>query len=161
MRRGVWHYRLDAGNVNLVLPWIRESDEAEICRAFADALAVRALGPRAKAMADLYFFETLVRVHRAGEGAPHTGLKPAGRDLGPAIPAADRALQEGSVDTDGVAGRRDPQGPSRALRAHGGAQALRSGRREGGPELRRRVRELCPLGGAAVAGGGAIGRGTS
>jgi hypothetical protein len=46
----------------------------------------------------MYFFETLVRVHRAGEGAPFTGLKPAGRDLGPAIPAADRALLDGSID---------------------------------------------------------------
>jgi hypothetical protein len=39
-----------------------------------------------------------VRVHRAGEGAAYTGLKPVGRDLGPAIPAADRALEDGSID---------------------------------------------------------------
>lgn len=30
-------------------------------------------------------------------GAPYTGLKPAGRDLGPAIPAADQALNSGNV----------------------------------------------------------------
>lgn len=36
------------------------------------------------------------RIHRAGENAPYTGLKPAGRDLGPAIPAADKALETGS-----------------------------------------------------------------
>ena len=89
---------LDAGTVNLVLPWVREQDEAEIREAFAHALAVRKLGGEAKALADRHFFETLVRVHRAGEGAPYTGLKPAGRDLGPAIPAADRALQDGSID---------------------------------------------------------------
>jgi hypothetical protein len=47
-------------------------------------------------MADRYIFETLVRVHRAGEGAPYTGLKPAGRDLGPAIPLADKAVATGS-----------------------------------------------------------------
>jgi hypothetical protein len=46
----------------------------------------------------MYFFETLVRVHRAGEGAPYTGLKPAGFYLGPAIPAADEALETGSPD---------------------------------------------------------------
>jgi hypothetical protein len=46
----------------------------------------------------LYFFETLVRIHRAGEGAPYTGLKPAGRDLGPAIPAADKAIETGAVE---------------------------------------------------------------
>ncbi len=56
------------------------------------------LSPTAAALADPSFFETLVRLHRAGEGAAYTGLKPAGRDLGPAIPAADRALVEGSVD---------------------------------------------------------------
>ena len=89
---------LDAGNVNLVLPWVREQDEAQIREAFAHALAVRRLGGEARALADLHFFETLVRVHRAGEGAPYTGLKPAGRDLGPAVPAADRALEDGSID---------------------------------------------------------------
>jgi Family of unknown function (DUF6448) len=89
---------LESGNVNLVLPWVRESDEAEIREAFAHALAVRKLGGQAKELADRHFFETLVRVHRAGEGAPYTGLKPAGRDLGPAIPAADRALKDGAVE---------------------------------------------------------------
>jgi hypothetical protein len=89
---------LDAGNVNPVLSWVREPDEAEIREAFAHALAVRKLGGEAKALADRHFFETLVRVHRAGEGAPYTGLKPAGRDLGPAIPAADRALEDGSIE---------------------------------------------------------------
>lgn len=89
---------LEAGNVNLVLPWVREEDEAEIREAFTHALAVRKLRGEAKALADMHFFETLVRVHRAGEGAPYTGLKPAGRDLGPAIPAADRALEAGSID---------------------------------------------------------------
>jgi hypothetical protein len=89
---------LESGNVNLVLPWVRESDEAEIREAFAHAVAVRRLGGEAKELADRHFFETLVRVHRAGEGAPYMGLKPAGRDLGPAIPAADRALKDGAVE---------------------------------------------------------------
>ncbi len=89
---------IEAGNVNLVLPWVRKDDEAEIRLAFDHALAVRKLGPQAKSLADHHFFETLVRVHRAGEGAPYTGLRPAGRDLGPAIPAADRALEDGSVE---------------------------------------------------------------
>lgn len=89
---------LDSGNVNLVLPWVRREDEAEVLHAFEHAVSVRKLGPQAKTLADHHFFETLVRVHRAGEGAPYTGLKPAGRDLGPAIPAADRALDEGSVE---------------------------------------------------------------
>jgi hypothetical protein len=83
---------LASGDVNLVLIWVQKGAEAEIRRAFDLARETRTLGPSAKELADTYFFETLVRVHRAGEGAPFTGLKPAGRDLGPAIPAADRAL---------------------------------------------------------------------
>jgi hypothetical protein len=89
---------LNTGNVNLVLSWVPKNDEGEIRRAFDHALAVRKLGPEAKGLADTFFFETLVRVHRASEGAPYTGLKPAGHDLGPAIPAADKALESGSIE---------------------------------------------------------------
>lgn len=89
---------LETGNVSLVLPWVRAEDEGEIRTAFDQAAAVRKLGAQARELADTHFFETLVRIHRAGEGAPFTGLKPAGRDLGPAVPAADRALEDGSID---------------------------------------------------------------
>lgn len=87
---------LDTGNVNLVLVWVQKKDEAEARTAFQKTLAVRKLSPEAKELADRYFFETVVRLHRAGEGAPYTGLKSAGRDLGPAIPAADKAIEAGS-----------------------------------------------------------------
>lgn len=89
---------LAENNVNLVLPWVRPEDEGEIRHAFDHAQAVRALGDEARSLADRHFFETLVRIHRAGEGAPFTGLKPAGLDLGPAVPAADLALKTGSPD---------------------------------------------------------------
>jgi len=89
---------LEEKNVNLVLPWVRPEDEEQIRHTFEHAQAVRELGPQARTLADRHFLETLVRVHRAGEGAPYTGLKPAGLDLGPAVPAADRALQSGSAD---------------------------------------------------------------
>ena len=89
---------LETRNAALVLIWVQEKDEREIETAFEQALAVRELSPQAKALADRFFFETLVRVHRAGEGAPFTGLKPAGRDLGPAMPAADEAVRRGSVE---------------------------------------------------------------
>ena len=83
---------LAEGNINHVLIWVQKDDELEIKHAFKKTLAVRKLNADAQELADTYFFETLVRIHRAGEGAPYTGLKPAGRDLGPAIPAADQAL---------------------------------------------------------------------
>lgn len=89
---------LDTGNVNRVLVWVQHTDEAQIKHAFGKTLEVRKLSPSARELADNYFFETLVRVHRAGEGAPYTGIKPAGRDLGPAVPAGDKALETGSVE---------------------------------------------------------------
>ena len=89
---------LETGNINLVLIWVQKPDEAEIKRVFEHTLAVRKLSEEARELADRYFFETVVRTHRAGEGAPFSGLKPAGRDLGPAIPLADKALREGKVD---------------------------------------------------------------
>jgi len=89
---------LDSGNVNRVLIWVQHTDEAQIKHAFRKALEVRQLNASAKELADHYFFETLVRVHRAGEGAPYTGIKPAGRELGPAVVAGDKALETGSVE---------------------------------------------------------------
>lgn len=90
---------LEKDDVNRVLIWVKRADEPAIREAFQHALVVRKLGPEARNLADRWFFETLVRLHRAGEGAPFTGLKPAGLDLGPAIPAADRALESGSLDS--------------------------------------------------------------
>jgi hypothetical protein len=90
---------LETGNVNLILIWVQKQDEAAIKDVFQKTMAVRKLGPEAREMADLHLFETLVRLHRAGEGAPYTGLKPAGRDLGPAIPAADEAIVKGGADS--------------------------------------------------------------
>jgi hypothetical protein len=89
---------LSKGDINLVLIWIKPKDEPEVRQAFGKTLAVRKLSADAQDLADRYFFETLVRLHRAGEGAAYTGLKPSGRDLGPAIPAADRALEEDSIE---------------------------------------------------------------
>ena len=89
---------LEKGDVKIVLPWVAADKEKEIREAFDLAIAVRGKGPKEKTLADRFFFEILVRVHRAGEGAPYTGLKPAGLDLGPAIPAADKALETGNPE---------------------------------------------------------------
>lgn len=89
---------LAKGDVTPVLKWVKKEAEGEIRQAFQKTLAVRGKGPEAMELADTYFFETLVRVHRAGEGAPYTGLQPAGAPLDPIVQAADRALDSGSVD---------------------------------------------------------------
>ena len=88
---------LEKNDVDLVLIWVKPADEPAIRDAFQHTLAVRKLGPEARDLADRWFFETLVRLHRAGEGVPFTGLEPAGTDLGPAIPAADKALESGDL----------------------------------------------------------------
>ena len=87
-----------SGKVELVLVWVRPQDEPEIREAFARTLAVRRLGADAETLADRWFFETLVRVHRAGEGEPYTGLKPAGTEPSPGIAAADQAVALGNLD---------------------------------------------------------------
>lgn len=89
---------LATGNPDPVLIWVRKADEPQVRTAFAQAVKVRALNAAARSLADTYFFETVVRLHRAGEGVAFTGLKPSGRDLGPAIPAADLALATGNPD---------------------------------------------------------------
>jgi hypothetical protein len=89
---------LETRDVAPVLKWVAAEKEDEIRQAFTHAVAVRALGPEAQSLADRFFFETLVRVHRQGEGAPYTGLQPAGAPVEPGIAAADRALEAGSAD---------------------------------------------------------------
>jgi hypothetical protein len=83
---------LETRDVNRAFVWVAATDEGEVRAAFEKALAVRVLGDAARELADQFFFETVVRLHRRSEGEPYTGLKPAGRDLGPVIPAADQAI---------------------------------------------------------------------
>ena len=86
---------LEKGDVTSVLKWVRPEEEGKIREAFARTLAVRGRGTEAKALADTWFFETLVRIHRAGEGAPYEGLEPEGTPIEPSIALADKALATG------------------------------------------------------------------
>ena len=88
---------LESGDITPVLKWLRADDEQTVRAAFTQTLSVRSQGADAKELADLYFFETLVRVHRAGEGAPYTGLKSADT-VDKAVILADQALEGGNVD---------------------------------------------------------------
>lgn len=59
-------------------------------------LIARKASPEAREISDRYFFETLVRIHRASKGAPYTGLQ-----AGPAEPIileADKSLETGTID---------------------------------------------------------------
>lgn len=88
---------LETGDVNLVLIWVNEEQEGQIRESFQQALDVRDENEKVREIADMYFLETLVRLHRESEGATYTGLKPAGTDFGPVIPAGDHALETGSL----------------------------------------------------------------
>ena len=87
---------LAAGDVTPILKWVKPNDEAAIKTAFAKAVAVRGQSPEAQELADQYFLETLIRLHRAGEGAPYTGLKD--EPVEPIVALADGALASGSAD---------------------------------------------------------------
>ena len=87
---------LDKGDVKLILIWVQPKDEAAIKELFDKTVKLRKVSPDVKELADMYFFENLVRIHRAGEGAPYTGIKEAGEVELP-IAAADKALETGSI----------------------------------------------------------------
>jgi hypothetical protein len=88
---------LEKGDVTPVLKWVRPDYEPQIRTLFKKTLAVRSKGPEAKELADMYFFETLVRLHREGEGAAYTGLKPA-EEIEPVVMLSDKALESESAD---------------------------------------------------------------
>jgi hypothetical protein len=88
---------LQTGNINHALKWILPEGESELRPIFDKAVKVRALGPDAAEVADRYFLENLVRIHRAGEGASYDGIKPTGTVLDPRVVAADAAMETGDL----------------------------------------------------------------
>jgi hypothetical protein len=87
---------LAKGDVTPVLKWVQPAAEAEVKAAFAKAVAVRSKGADAQELADHYFLETLVRVHRAGEGEPYTGIKD--EPVAPLVALADQAVANGTAE---------------------------------------------------------------
>ena len=86
---------LETGNLNYVVIWIPKESEKELKEVFARTLRARKAGKDAQDVADDWFFETAIRLHRAGEGAPYTGMKPAGLSEGPVVPKAEKAIETG------------------------------------------------------------------
>jgi hypothetical protein len=90
---------LEKADITPALKWVKKEIEPELKVAFDKAITERSKGEQEKAKADMEFFEALVKLHRQGEGATFTGLKPAGTDLGLAVTGADKALENGSADS--------------------------------------------------------------
>jgi hypothetical protein len=88
---------LRSANINRVLIWVHETEEAEVKRAFGKVMKVRRLGNDARKLADLYFFETVVRLHRQGEGEPFTGLKPSGLEDAALFIEIDKSVESNSI----------------------------------------------------------------
>jgi hypothetical protein len=84
-------------NVNYILKWVPQSAEADMKRVFASALKVRKQGKDARELADAFLFDNLVRIHRASEGAPFTGVKPHGTPIDERVLAADKAIETGDL----------------------------------------------------------------
>jgi len=78
-----------------ILIWVPKESEKEITEAFERTVKVRKLEKDVQDLADDCFFETAIRLHRAGEGAPYTGMKPSGLDEGPIVPLAEKAIKTG------------------------------------------------------------------
>jgi hypothetical protein len=88
---------LAKGAITPVLRWIPASSEAEIRDAFQRTLAARSANDQTRDVADQWFFETVVRIHRASEGEPFTGLKGADYQPDAGIEIADHAIEANSL----------------------------------------------------------------
>ncbi len=88
---------MESNNVNYVLKWVQPDYEAAITEVFQLSMKVKDLGPESKDLAEQYFFSELVRMHRAGEGAPFDGLKPSGTPIDERVLAADESIAAGSL----------------------------------------------------------------
>ncbi len=95
---------LETNNVNLVLKWITAEQEKEIIPLFNKTYALKSDDKEVYAIVEKHFFETLVRLHRETEGAPYTGLKPAGT-IGKINQLSDQTLE--SKDIDDLLGKLD------------------------------------------------------
>lgn len=93
---------LAQGDVTPVLKWVTAADDKEVRDLFARVIKAREQGPDAKEVAESYFLETVVRLHRQSEGASFTGLKPAG-SMAPPVAMADKAITDGTGEE--MAGR--------------------------------------------------------
>lgn len=87
---------LRTGEFSLIQIWVGEPQEEELRARFDDCVAVREQGGRARELADRYFVETAIRLHRTAEDMPFTGVKAAG-PVAPDIAAAERALESGQM----------------------------------------------------------------
>lgn len=86
---------IEKKNPETALIWVAPGQESEAKTSFQKTMYVRQLNPEAKELADKTFVETMVRLHRIGEGMPFTGLKSE-------EPRPEIIMADGAVETDSV-----------------------------------------------------------
>ncbi|MBO0959702.1 LysM domain-containing protein [Neobacillus sp. MM2021_6] len=91
------HKALESNNPSYILKWVQPEDEKEMSQIFALTMKVRNASPEAQEVADQYLFENLIRIHRAGEGAAYTGVKPHGTPIDEKVAAADKSIEVGNL----------------------------------------------------------------
>src|SRR5690554_4589152 len=87
---------LSEENVSFVMKWIESGHEAEITNLFNKTVNLKNGDAEIYGIVEKHFLETLVRYHRETEGAPFTGLKPAG-STAPIVQMADNSIQDRDV----------------------------------------------------------------
>ena len=85
---------LETNNVDLIKKWIRAEDEAVVVPLFHKTYSLKSGDVTVYEIVKTHFYETLVRLHREMEGAPFTGLKPAGTTAHITV-MSDKALNTG------------------------------------------------------------------
>lgn len=88
---------LATNNVNLIKKWITKEQEPEVVALFNKTVSLKSGDKEIYSVVEKYFLETLVRLHRETEGAPYTGLKPAGSTK-QIVQLTDNALETKDID---------------------------------------------------------------
>lgn len=88
---------LEQNKVELVLKWVEPKHEKEIIAKFQQTIRLKGKNAEINKILENSFLETLVRLHREGEGASYTGIKPAG-SMTPLVEMADNSLVEKNID---------------------------------------------------------------
>ncbi len=88
---------IETNNLNYILKWVKQESEKEMTDIFDLTMRVGKLNSEAKELSERYLFENLVRIHREGEGAPFTGVKPSGTHVDEKVLAADKSIETGDL----------------------------------------------------------------
>ena len=88
---------LEQQNVELVLKWVEPKYDEIITDKFNQTLKLKGSNEEVNKILRTHFLETLVRLHREGEGASFTGLKPA-NSMTPMVEMADNSLEKNDIN---------------------------------------------------------------